>query len=205
MAATLPYLPSNKNLAALFGKIASAKVPVKFSHKYLQQTIGLKGTNDRSLIPLLRNLGLLDTSNTPTPAYSQIKNPATAKATLASAIKKAYQPLFDANEAAHALTPSDLKGLIGQVAGTDEDMTARTAATFAALVKLADFSVETKQNGEEPAPDSEEEEVVQPPDSAGQTKPLRTEFHYNIQIHLPANGTEATYLNIFNAMRKVFA
>ena len=38
----------------------------------------------------------------------------------------------------------------------------------------------------------------------GQVKGLRTEFHYNIQVHLPANGTEEVYLNIFNALRRVF-
>jgi hypothetical protein len=35
-------------------------------------------------------------------------------------------------------------------------------------------------------------------------KGLRPEFHYNIQVHLPSNGTEETYMNIFNAIRKVF-
>ncbi len=33
---------------------------------------------------------------------------------------------------------------------------------------------------------------------------LRPEFHYNLQIHLPSNGNEETYMNIFNAIRKVF-
>ena len=33
---------------------------------------------------------------------------------------------------------------------------------------------------------------------------LRPEFHYNIHVHLPSNGTEETYLNIFNAIRKSF-
>jgi hypothetical protein len=41
------------------------------------------------------------------------------------------------------------------------------------------------------------------------TKPvaggIRPEFHYNIQIHLPSNATEETYLNIFNALRKALA
>jgi len=34
---------------------------------------------------------------------------------------------------------------------------------------------------------------------------LRPDFHFNIQIHLPANGTEDTYLNIFNALRRTFS
>jgi hypothetical protein len=113
--------------------------------------------------------------------------------------------LFAADENAHQLTGEKLKGLISQVAGTDEDMTARIASTFNALVKLADFSAATP-NGDTKA---EAEEEQEPEDREQQRttrhgKGLRPEFHYNIQIHLPANGTEDVYLNIFNALRKVF-
>jgi len=47
MPAQLPYLASNKNVGTLFEKIASAKIPPKFTHEFLTTTIGLKGTNDR--------------------------------------------------------------------------------------------------------------------------------------------------------------
>ena len=73
MPVQLPYLPSNKNVPALFEKIASAKIPDKFNHNFLQTTIGLKSTNDRALIPLLRNLGFVDQSGTPTPSYRMLK------------------------------------------------------------------------------------------------------------------------------------
>jgi hypothetical protein len=65
MPVSLPYLASNKNLPLLFEKIAAAKVPEKFTHGFLTTTIGLKGTNDRALIPLLRTMGFLDQSGTP--------------------------------------------------------------------------------------------------------------------------------------------
>jgi hypothetical protein len=83
-------------------------------------------------------------------------------------------------------------------------MTARTASTFAALTKLADFTGSpTPPPTKKDAPEVEEEE-----DSGaltrGKLKGLRTEFHYNIQVHLPVNGTEETYQNIFNALRKTF-
>jgi Family of unknown function (DUF5343) len=140
MPTSLAYLSSNKNVGELFAKIASAKVPPKFTHAFLGQTVGLKGTNDRSLIPLLRTLGYLDQSGTPTSKYAELKNPAIAKSSIGQAIRAAYAPLFAADENAHLLTGEKLKGLISQVAGTDEDMTARIASTFNALVKLADFS-----------------------------------------------------------------
>ncbi|HQP88995.1 MAG TPA: DUF5343 domain-containing protein, partial [Thermoanaerobaculia bacterium] len=185
----------------LFSKIASATVPDKFTRSFLQQTIGLKGSNDRAYIPLLRTLGFLDASGTPTTAYRQLKNSGTAKAAIAAGIRSAYAPLFASDESAHALSSEKLKGLIAQVAGTDEGMTARIASTFGALAKLADFSASaapTTKDETSKESDQEQEEAKH------QGKELRTEFHYNIQIHLPANGTEEVYLNIFNALRRVF-
>jgi hypothetical protein len=203
MPATLPYLSSNKNLAILFAKIGSAKVPDNFTHKFLQQTIGLKGANDRPLIPLLRNLGLLDASNTPTPAYRQMKNAPTAKAALGAAIRRAYSPLFEADEQANTLGSEKLKGLVAQVAGTDDDMTARIVATFSTLTKLATFDAVRPEAELEPKSESVQADAPDPA-PVPSTGSLRPEFHYNIQIHLPANGTEDVYLNIFNAIRKVF-
>jgi len=95
MAASLPYLSSNKNVEALFSTIQSAKVPDRFTQEFLATTIGLKGTNDRGMIPLLRNLGFLDQSGSPTAAYRQLKNKESAKGAIAKGIKIAYAPLFE--------------------------------------------------------------------------------------------------------------
>lgn len=202
MAKSLPYVASNKNLDALFAKIASAAVPSKFTHSFLQHTIGLKNTNDRAFIPLLRTLGFLDASGTPTDAYRQLKNPTAAKAAIAAGIRSAYAPLFQSDEAANALASDKLKGLVAQVAGTDEGMTARIVSTFNSLVKLADFSASPP--GDAKADGDDKESVDAQFEERTKPRSLRPEFHYNIQIHLPGNGTEEVYLSIFNALRKVF-
>jgi hypothetical protein len=213
MAQTLPYLSSNKNVAKLFEKILSAQKPSTFTHQYLQNTIGLKGTNDRPLIPLLRTLGFLDSANVPTSAYDLLKNQATAKRAIAAGVRKAYDGLFKANEKADALGPAELKGLLSQVSGADESMVEWSARTFAALAKLADFSgqpdvalKEEKTEDEEDTAESlnEAEKLKNRRVTSAAYSGLRPEFHYNIQIHLPGNGTEETYLNIFNALRRTF-
>jgi hypothetical protein len=91
MPASLPYLASNKNVGTLFEKITSAKIPPKFTYDFLQSTIGLKGTNDRSLITILKNMGFLDQSSTPTLSYSLLKGEKRKKA-LAAGIRHAYAP-----------------------------------------------------------------------------------------------------------------
>src|SRR5271170_7530846 len=122
MAVSLPYLASYKNVGKLFETIAAAKMPSKFTHDFLQTTLGLTSTADRSLIPLLRNLGFVDQSGTPTATYSLLKNNDRRRAAIAAGIRHAYAPLFAADENAHALATDKLKSLISQVAGTDADM-----------------------------------------------------------------------------------
>jgi hypothetical protein len=201
MAVSLPYLASNKNIDTLFSAILSAKVPDKFTQEFLQNTIGLKGSNDRQVIPLLRALRFLDQSGSPTPSYRQLKSRDTAKFAIAEGLRQAYAPLFSANEQAYALTTDKLKGLVSQVAGTDDDMTSRIVQTLSALIKQSDFSTTSDTKITE-KPKEAKEDLPQKPSI--EVKPMRPEFHYNLQIHLPNNATEEVYLNIFNALRKTF-
>ncbi|MDQ2664691.1 MAG: DUF5343 domain-containing protein [Gemmatimonadota bacterium] len=208
MASTLPYLPSYKNVGLLFTKIAAAKQPEAFNNPFLYTSLGLKGTADRSLIPLLRTLGFIDAASKPTSEYGALKNPKRAGAAIASAVRRTYAPLFDSNENAHKLSQEELKGLVAQVAGSDDDMTKKIVGTFNALVRSADFSATpaaAEEEEEDEGTDEDEEEQQTPKlkrkNSGGG---LRPEFHYNIQVHLPANGTEDVYLSIFNALRRAF-
>ena len=203
MAVSLPYLVSYRNVPTLFDKIASAKVPETFNRDFLTTTIGLEGSNDRALIPLLRTLGFIDQSGVPTPKYRLLKGDR-RRATVAEGIRNAYRPLFDAQEDAQTLTGDKLKGLVAQIAGTDDDMTGRIANTFLALTKIGDFD----RAGEvtEEAKERKEDRLAEEHEREGAPKltGFRPEFNYDIHIHLPSNGNEETYLNIFNALRKTF-
>lgn len=205
MPTSLPYLSSNKNLPTLFEKIKSAKIPGKFNRDFLQDTIGLKGSNDRQYIPFLRTLGFTDQSGTPTTQYRLLKSEETARTAIAQAICSAYAPLFEADEKANALPLEKLKGLVAQVAGTDDEMTARIASTFNSMTKLGDFSFTPSLTNDEENEEKDEDSINDGGDSTRKRiKGLRPDFHYNIQIHLPSNASEDVYLSIFNALRKVF-
>jgi hypothetical protein len=84
----------------------------------------------------------------------------------------------------------------------DKTLAKSIAYTFSALVKLGNFS--KLKTIEDEAPLKQEEASVHKMVEPQNIKNLRHDFHFNIQIHLPSNGTEDTYLNIFNALRKVF-
>lgn len=210
MAQELPYLQSYKNVGELFQKAKSAKVPEAFTQKFLADTIGLKASGDRPLINLLRQLGFLDGSGKPTPRYSALKNEKIAGIEIFRGIRQAYQPLFDANENAHKLDGADLKGLVAQVSGADTGTASKIVGTFKSLLKIADSDSENQlaEDGDSQADSKKSSKDLNVPPidlpNLKGGKEMRPEFHYNFQIHLPSNGNEETYTNIFNAIRKVF-
>jgi hypothetical protein len=211
MPSALPYVPNYGKIKPLFEKISSAKVPDAFTQAYLADTLGLKSGGDRPLIPLLKALGLVDQSGKPTADYSLLKNSQRAGPTLAQGVGRAFGPLFAANESAHKLSSDELKGLISQVAGSDDEVTRRTAGTFRSLVEIAGTSNfgHTESAATSSGQEANAKPTVAGDDGGGEPERpsrsragLRPEFHYNIQVHLPSNATEETYLNIFNALRK---
>ncbi len=210
MAKDLPYLPTYKNVGLLFDKIEKAKVPDAFTTSFLMDTIGLKGSGDRQLIGLLKKLGFLDNAGKPTSDYNLLKNKQAAKGAIANAVKKAYGPLYAANEDAHHLPNDQLKGLIAQVSGAEEGINKLITGTFNALLKVADFTAaESEGDGDEGNAGGDGQDTPPPALSVKGENPnppagakFAPSFRFNIEIHLPSNGTEDTYLAIFNALRK---
>jgi hypothetical protein len=203
LAKDLFYLASYKNVDKLFEKIEAAKAPEAFTNAYLTDVIGLSSSADRSLINMLKKMGFLDGTGRPTETYGLLKNKKHAKAAIADGLRKVYAPLFEANEKANELPIEELKGLIAQVTGGDKNVVAQIAYTFNAIAKSADFS-QTAAKPDGKKPDEKGGEAI-PPVPPAPPSGLRTDFHFNIQVHLPANGTEETYLNIFNALRRTFS
>src|SRR5690348_325173 len=122
MTFDLPYVPAYGRIGQLFDRIAKAKIPDVLTVKFLTQSLGMGSTNDRKLIPLLKKLGFLEASGAPTPEYSRLKNNTSARAAIAEGIKRAYAPLYEANEDAHELPQEELKGLIAQVSGAEDQL-----------------------------------------------------------------------------------
>ena len=190
MPKELPYLPSYKNVGALFDRIEKAKIPDAFNLNFLANTIGLKGSGDRQLIGLLKKLGFLDNAGKPTPEYSLLKNKAVAKTAIGSAIRRAYAPLYDADESAHDLPNDKLKGLIAQVSGADEKMNQLITGTFNALHKTADFkpveqtNLEIDEDGVDEGTEPEETTTPQQESKKTQEKfsPAGTSFSPDFRV-----------------------
>lgn len=179
MAQDLFYLGSYKNVGTLFDKIETAKAPEAFTTRFLADVVGLKSAADRSLINMLKKMGFLDATGRPTEAYGLLKNKSVAKTAIAEGLREVYAPLFEANEKANELSPEDLKGLIAQVTGSDKTIVGQVAYTFNAIAKNADFTRTSKPDAKKSDNKGEDKPPLPPLPPSG----LRSDFHFNIQVH----------------------
>lgn len=191
------YLASNKNIPAVFEKIVGGAPPEKFNVEHLK-AIGFGGSNDRAIVPLLKELGFLTGDGTPTPRYKEYRDKSKSKAVMAEALREAYSDLFAINENLSSNDKDAVTGRFKAVHGVEDDKATRQAATFFALLKLADLSA-SKPVGEEalkePSGSNNRSEGV-----AVRQRDL--EFSYNIQIQLPATRDIEIYNAIFRAIRE---
>lgn len=199
-----PYMISNNKILPIIEKLQTAAKPSKFTYEFLKN-MGFSSSNDRAIIPLLKKLGFLTDDGTPTVYYDQLRDKTQFKSTLAVRIKDLYSELYTINTTIHSDSDNNIKGAISRVTGGDQNSVNRVFNTFKALCTIADFNfIETNPI----EPESFTEKLV-PQNTIDQdtTKPRgplsnrKNEFHYNIQIHLPATTDISVYNAIFKSLK----
>ncbi len=201
MATELPYLVTNKRLPDLFSKVQTAGVPEKFTFEFLKK-LGFTSSNDRALPSLLKKLGFLDQSGSPTPRYNAYRHKAKAGAVLAEALRELYRELFALDEDAHKAKREELLGMVSRVTGQEQRYVAMIASTFSALCSLADFDSAPAEIEPETAEEVAETVGKQGTgEEAARRQGHAIAFRHNIEIHLPATTNIAVYNAIFKSLR----
>jgi hypothetical protein len=193
MPISYPYTLSNNKLKSFFEKIQSAAKPDKVTIQWVKD-LGFSSSNDRALPRILKGLGFIDDSGHPTPAYDLLKDPNKAKTALAKNIKTLYSDIFNINTAAHKASDEELKGIINRVTGKDQKTVDRYFNTLKALIDIADFK-------KEPVEDNKITEQPSRINEESIRESVKGDFHYNIQIHLPATTDISVYNAIFKSLK----
>jgi hypothetical protein len=204
---TTRYMPSTKNVDAIFDKIIGGVAPEKFTVDHLK-ALGFTSSNDRSAIPLLKDLGFLTADGSPTPRYHAYRDRSKSKAIMAEALRDAYSDVFHVNERPTSADRPAVEGLFKSKLNSSDRVAQAQAMTFYALLERADLKAASPAT---PLPDQirredslgeppEEESVLTPPDSIRPA--LSTELHYTIQVHLPATKDLEVYNAIFRSLRE---
>lgn len=192
------YMVSNNKISQIFDKIRSAAQPSKFTSEFLKN-IGFTSSNDRAFINILKNLEFLSGDGIPTSYYSDLKDISRAKKSIATQIKKYYKDLFAINTNMNAASDIDIKGAISRVTGKEENDVHKMLLTFKSLCQYADFSeIESI-----PKEDSNYENIDNAisENKISSFPDISTDFHYNIQIHLPATNDISVYNAIFKSIK----
>ena len=205
MPTMLPYMASSGLLPKIFEKIQNARRPERFTQDFLETKLGHSGGSARSIIPLLKRLGFLNSDGTPTDLYDQFRNEHTRGSAVAHGMKNAFKDLFDRNEYVYDIQRNKLTSLVVQVTGgtKDDSRIKKIVATFIALNELADFESElllSPPAKSQPGPPSPNDLLrKQGSDTAiDSRRTVDLRVAYTINLNLP----ESTDPNVFNAIFK---
>ncbi|WP_371504349.1 DUF5343 domain-containing protein [Nitrosopumilus adriaticus] len=196
MDTNFPYTQSYKKIPEFFQAVQNAAIPDKVTQKVLGDTFGFKGTNDRTLIGVLKGLGFIDAAGVPTSKYSDYKIPSKAKIILGESIKNCYEALYQKNEKFHTLSEEEIKGLFASTTGKDAGNKAlnQMIKTFLELRGLAVF--DTVQKIEDVPM---KQEPVSIPTSKGGKDFVLT---HTIVLNLPASTDQKVYDTLFKSIKE---
>ena len=195
--ADYPYLVSNKNIQAMLDKIRTAAKPPKYTIAFVKQ-LGFTSSNDQAYPALFKKLGYLMEDGTPTAYYDDLRDSTMMPISLGKIIRELYSELFMINMKIYEASDEEIKGAISRVTGKEAKDVTRIASTFKALCNIAQFdSLDVEEKVLENSPKEVEQIEINKKEKSG----LNTEFHYNIQIHLPATTDISVYNAIFKSIK----
>ncbi|MCA1224931.1 DUF5343 domain-containing protein [Saccharopolyspora sp. 6M] len=193
------------NIKRTLEAIKRAQTPDRFTQDYLSSKLGLKGGWVKSVIPFLKKTEFLSSDGTPTSIYKEFRNGSSAGAAAARALKTGFSALYEVNEEAHSLDDAQLKGLILQVTGFEENSSTLPAivGSFKALRSYADFSALAVPTGESAGTENNSDDPsgstqygARPPISGG------INLGYTINLNLPATSDVAVFDALFRSLRE---
>ena len=206
MALANSYVQVYGQLPQVFSRIAEAQAPDSFTVQYLKD-LGFGSSNYRAVIPLLKSLGFLSAEGTPTNRYRDYRNSARSREIMGAALRDAYGDLFTIK--AHP-TEADrplIEGKFKSVHNVSPNVAKLMAATFYALLDLADLDgvagVAAKDEPVEPEAETPATAIEKPAKTpADPPRHAAATLHYNIQIHLPATKDVEVFNSIFKALKE---
>ncbi|MFT4092433.1 MAG: DUF5343 domain-containing protein [Niabella sp.] len=216
------YLNSVKNLPSIMKKIIEGTAPDKFTTEHLKK-IGFSSSNDRAILGVLKDLGFISDSGTPTQRYHDYRNTSKSSKVLGDALKEAYSEIFHINEKPTQSDRSAITGLFKSTHNVSDQVAGFMANTFLSLLNIADISgshshkAPTKKDSEKP---KKEEDGVSHDSGSNNPEhnnnsnnnnanngftgamPQIPNLRYNIEIHLPATKDIEVYNSIFKSLKE---
>jgi Family of unknown function (DUF5343) len=205
--AALPYVTATGNVERALKGIKAAATPESVSQDFVKTILGIKGGSGNQMTAYLKKIGFATADGTPTDIYKKFRNTTTEGWAAAQALKTGYAPLYVRNEYMHQLSDDDLKGLIVEETGAEQDSSV-VQLVIACIKQLKKFA----KWGTAPVEDKEEKQTTEtlsqssPPQQQLTTLPvaqrLGLNLGYTINLNLPATSDPAVFSAIFRALKE---
>jgi hypothetical protein len=177
------------------------------SQDFVKTILKIPGGSGDQMTSFLKKLGLANLDGSPNDLYRRFRNPTSSGAAVATAIRRAYAPLYVRNEYVHRLDDSDLLGLVVEETGEAHDSNAvrLIVSCFKHLRSFADF---------EGVPETELRDVASsasisqiPPEipsapRARERSSVGLNLGYTINLNLPATSDAAVFDAIFKSLKQ---
>jgi hypothetical protein len=213
-----PYVTSASRLQEFLERLGETGIPQKINQKWLE-SLGYKSKNDRRFLGVLRFLGLIDSSGTPTEAYrSTLRRGAQGRAEFAKLIRESYADLFATYPDAHRKDNEALQNFFTAHTDVGSKAVQLMASTFKTICTFSDFEGEvgTDANGLVAADYSNgSAEVTSTPipskvpniSNSSTTNTLDSVaqplvINVNIQLEIPTTSDGQVYDSLFKSMAK---
>lgn len=205
-----PYTTVPGKLRDLLSKAPTMGRPNKITTEWLRQA-GWTSSNDRSMIPVLKFVGLIGPDGTPTTLWEAIRVQDQARrAQLAASIREAYAELFGLYPDAHRKDAEALRNFFRAHTAGGEQVQGKLVQTFQVLADFADFDTPTGEAGEPSSRELEDRERKETERERDKRRKVELErsvpsgvaLNVNIQLQLPATSDGGVYEQLFGAMRK---
>ena len=199
--ADYPYTTVPGKIKPLLAKIREIGVPPNATVKWLK-SIGFTSSNDSSVLPILRFIGLIDASSTPTETWKNYRG-ANYKQVLAAAVRDGYSDLFAVYPDANTRTASEIEHVISTSSSAGKQAITKTVRTFQNLCKEGDFSA--AGDVAPPAPPGTQAPAAAQTGgatSATHAQSSSPSLHIDIQVHISPDTTPEQIDKIFESMAK---
>lgn len=189
-----------------FDTMLTAKAPDKFTTKFMAD-LGFTSSNDRQFVNVLKAIGFLDDSGTPTERYFKFLDQSFSKQMVAEGIKEAYADLFALNTSANKMTKAEVEGKFKTLTnGSKENATIGCmASTFINLCGYADWTevqnTLSQNQSQNTDPVQNENDKIPTPITLPREGNC-IDLNYDIHIHLPATRDQAVYDALFASLTK---
>lgn len=202
----LPYMTNHGRIKPVLEKMITAAKPDRLTQDYLDKIFGLPAGTYKTVLPILRRVGLIGADGAPTQLYDRFRSDDGRPGAAYKALETGFPELFKRSEHVYAANDAKLSDTIAEATGLGkgDPIVAAIRGTFRAFSTYLPDGFSSADAGREPVsqrkpdPEPHEDFVVERKSATGRLNGIS----YHINIVVPETKDAEVYNLIFRSLRE---